>query len=113
LNILLAQTGLKEGEITMPQRSTSPPKRRKVTFYCDAPGATNVAVVGTFNAWDPIRHPMHHGGGGRWNKSLFLPPGKYEYKFWIDGRWQEDPRNSQSVSNAFGTKNSLLQVLPR
>jgi 1,4-alpha-glucan branching enzyme len=91
----------------------SPLKRRKMTFYCDAPGARKVALVGTFNAWDPNRHPMHHSGGGLWNKSLFLPPGEYEYKFWIDGRWQEDPRSGQSVSNPFGTKNSLLRVLHR
>jgi len=95
----------------MPKRSTPSPKRRKVTLYFDAPGARNVALVGTFNDWDPKRHPMHHSGGGRWNKSLFLPPGEYEYKFWIDGRWQEDPRNAQTVSNPYGTKNSRLSVL--
>ena len=88
-------------------------KRRKVIFYCDAPEAKNVALVGTFNDWDTGRHPMNHGGGGRWNRALLLPPGVYEYKFWIDGRWQEDPRNGQTVPNPFGTVNSLLRVVAK
>lgn len=97
----------------MHKHSTPQPKRRKVIFYCDTPHASQVALVGSFNDWDPERHPMNHGGGGRWNKALLLSPGEYEYKFWIDGRWQEDPRNGQTVVNPFGTLNSLLQVAAR
>ena len=89
---------------------TKTAKRRRIIFYCDAPGARDVAVVGTFNDWDPRRHPMRHSGGGRWNKALILPPGRYEYKFWIDGRFQEDPRNGHKVPNSFGTTNNLLVV---
>ena len=100
-----------EGENIMSKaNSQTKPKRRRVVFYCDAPEAKNVAVVGTFNDWDPHRHPMRHSGGGRWNKALILPPGNYEYKFWVDGCWQEDPRNGHKVPNSYGTANNLLAV---
>jgi 1,4-alpha-glucan branching enzyme len=97
----------------MPKLSNPNPKRRKVVFYCDAPNAKKVALVGTFNDWDPSRHLMNHGGGGRWNKTLLLSAGEYEYKFWIDGLWQEDPRNRQTVPNPFGTRNSQLRVVAK
>ena len=92
--------------------SGAKPKRHKVMFFCDAPEARQVALVGTFNHWNPKQDPMRHIGGGRWNKALFLPPGEYEYKFWIDGRWREDPRNGRWVPNPFGTMNNLLTVAP-
>ncbi|HTB21936.1 MAG TPA: 1,4-alpha-glucan branching protein GlgB [bacterium] len=43
-----------------------------VAFLLWAPGASGVAVVGDFNAWDGRLHPMRSlGGGGLWE--LFVP----------------------------------------
>jgi hypothetical protein len=40
-----------------------------------------------------------------------LPPGRYEYKFVIDGvTWKEDPNNPQRVDDGFSGFNSLLIV---
>lgn len=91
-------------------RSKSKPQRRRVTFYFEEPHADVVALVGTFNDWDPRRHPMKNKGYGVWNKTVTLPPGEYEYKFWIDGQWREDPRNTKTSRNPFGTVNSVLEV---
>ncbi len=57
-----------------------------VLFAVWAPGARRVSVVGDFNAWHGLRHPMRlHGPGGVWE--LFVPglrPGD-AYKYEILG----------------------------
>jgi len=47
---------------------------------------------------------------GRWSKIVTLAPGMYEYKFLVDGQWQNDPNNDQMVANSFGTLNNILTV---
>ena len=58
----------------------------KVTFEYFAPAATTVEVAGTFNNWDPNRNPLKKDRKGRWKVVLNLPPGSYEYRYWVDGR---------------------------
>jgi hypothetical protein len=53
---------------------------------------------------------MNNAGNGTWNQAAMLSPGKYEYKFFVDGEWKEDPRNEQTCRNCFGTLNSILEV---
>jgi len=66
--------------------------------------------MGDFNNWNPKKHSMKSDGKGTWNKTLVLSPGKYEYKFLIDGEWREDPQNDQTCTNSFGTKNSIFNL---
>ena len=47
--------------------------------------AREVFVAGTFNDWHPAASLMVEVGGGRWVKELALPPGRYEYRFVVDG----------------------------
>jgi 5'-AMP-activated protein kinase regulatory beta subunit len=49
-------------------------------------------------------------GEGRWVKELVLPPGRYEYLFVVDGRWQPDPGSAERVANPFGGENGVLVV---
>ena len=56
---------------------------------------------------------MKSDGHGTWKKTLMLSPGKYEYKFFIDGAWQEDHRNSQRCLNCFGTQNNVIVLSAR
>src|SRR5947209_6024983 len=43
-----------------------------VRFAVWAPNAGQVSVIGDFNRWDGLAHPMHlHPGGGVWE--LFIP----------------------------------------
>ncbi len=85
-------------------------KRRKVTFSLDAAEAGEVFLMGNFNDWNPKMHPMKADGNGIWNKTVIIPPGKYEYKFLIDGNWIEDPKNDQTCPNCFGTLNSVFNL---
>ena len=49
-------------------------------------------------------------GEGRWVKELVLPPGVYEYRLVVDGRWMSDPQASETAPNSFGEFNSVLKV---
>ena len=45
-----------------------------------------------------------------WRLSAELPPGRYEYKFIVDGEWMHDPVNKEKVRNEHQTFNSVLYV---
>jgi len=74
-------------------------------------GATEVCIAGSFNDWPPSVTPMIPLGNGRWGKELVLPPGKYEYRFVVDGQWMDDPAATQWIPNPFGTANAVLEVV--
>lgn len=74
--------------------------------------AQEVFLAGSFNAWHPAMFPMIETPGG-WTKDLVLPPGTYEYRFVVDGRWVADPNNPRSAPNPFGSVNSVVVVPPK
>jgi len=83
-------------------------KRHQVAF--EAPKARAVAVTGCFCGWDPIAHPLKRHRNGTWKATLILPPGQYEYRFVVDGQWQDDPASTERVPNAFGSENCILRL---
>jgi 5'-AMP-activated protein kinase regulatory beta subunit len=85
-------------------------KRKKITFSLEATNATQVFLMGDFNSWNPKKHPMKKDENGIWEKAVIIPPGTYEYKFLVDGRWEEDPQNVQKRLNNYGTYNNVLNV---
>ncbi len=85
-------------------------KRRKIMFSFDAKKANEVFLMGDFNNWNPETHPMKKDGSGTWGRMVLLPPGRYEYKFLVDGKWTLDPHNRNKIANCFGTYNSVLDV---
>jgi 1,4-alpha-glucan branching enzyme len=85
-------------------------KRRKVTFSFESAGANEVILMGDFNCWTRKTHPMKSDENGVLEKSVFIPPGQYEYKFLVDGQWMEDPVHDQRCPNRFGTFNSVLNL---
>ena len=81
-----------------------------VEFEVTAPRAEQVCLAGDFNNWVPNTTPLKKERDGSWKTRLKLQPGRYEYKFWVDGRWQEDPKNKLKATNPFGTANSILEI---
>jgi len=81
-----------------------------VRFAFSDPAATTVCVAGTFNHWKATVQPMHPLGNGHWLKDTTLPPGIYEYRLIVDGRWIADPLAMDDVPNPFGGTNSILKV---
>lgn len=100
--------------IAEPLRTWESPSRsdlEAVVIHCRYSMATAVAVVGSFNQWDPQATPMSCEGGGLWTVHLALPPGRYEYRLVVDGRSMPDPQADASVGNAEGGSNSILKVM--
>ena len=85
-------------------------QKRRITFKFEASEAKEAILAGDFNSWDTKKHTMKKDDKGRWTKIVTLAPGRYEYKFLVDGEWQNDPNNDQVVSNSFGTLNNHLTV---
>ena len=77
------------------------------------PNAKEVCIAGSFNDWHPSVTPMIGLGDGRWAKELTLKPGRYEYRFVVDGEWMADPGAAEVAENGFGGLNSVLVVPAR
>ena len=92
------------------QKQSKNAQKKRITFKLEASGAKDAVLVGDFNSWDVKKHRMKRDDKGRWTKIVTLAPGKYEYKFLVDGQWANDPNNDQVVPNFFGTLNNLLTV---
>lgn len=91
--------------------ASAPPKLVGVTLSLHRPGAQEVYLSGDFNQWSPASLRMiRRGEEGLWEKRLTLAPGRYQYRFIVDGEWISDPEASQSVPNEWGSLNSLLEV---
>lgn len=66
-----------------------------------------VYIAGSFNNWDPRKTAMQRADSG-WVVQLPLPPGKYYYKYVLDGRWITDPNNRFSENDGQGNINSVF-----
>lgn len=78
-----------------------------VQFRIEVPGASEVAVAGTFTAWQPA-HDLTEVSPGVWSAMVPLSPGVHDYTFVIDGsRMVVDPY-APSVDDSFGGSNSRL-----
>jgi 1,4-alpha-glucan branching enzyme len=95
------------GSIIGPQMTEA---MHEVEFTCRAPEAKVVCIAGKFNAWDTSSTPMKKGKDGTWRIKLKFPPGKYEYKYFVDGAWASDLKCSELVPNPFGTNNCVISV---
>ena len=89
---------------------TQRPVEKPVEFRVRQPQARTAAVVGSFNEWDANRTPMSQEPEGHWKATVWLPAGRYEYRFVVDGQWISDPTARESVENPFGSTNSVLLV---
>ena len=92
-----------------------------IMFRYHAPSARQVTLAGNFNNWggtqgggryDPSIDPMDDpDGDGTWTIVVPLPPGRYQYKYVIDGgvRWEQDPNNPDKAVEG-GIENSMIVV---
>lgn len=86
------------------------PRNRRCTFSLEAPDARAVTLAGSFNGWATEARPLKRAKGGPWQTTLLLPPGRYEYRFFVDGQWWDDPACTERVPNGFGSHNCVLHV---
>ena len=84
---------------------------KKVAFTVRAEPGKTVYVAGTFNQWNATGKKMaDKKGDGVYAATLKLAPGRYEYKYVIDGIWCADPECADWVQNDQGTTNSVIVV---
>ncbi len=98
------------------KRSAGTPKAktkiltRKVQFEFPASEAQEVYLAGDFNNWDSSANAMKKDKKGLWKTTLSLKPGRYEYRFLVDGNWENDPSCAGCVPNEFGSQNCVRIV---
>ncbi len=83
----------------------------EVVFAAKFEEARKVLIAGDFNNWSPMSTPMStNGAPGVWISKLPLPPGRYRYRFVVDGKWVTDPNNKYVETNQFGELNNVVEV---
>ena len=90
----------------MTQSST----KKQIIFKLHAPKANEVYLAGSFNDWNETGRPLKQDKQGTWRARLQLEPGIHEYRYVVDGKWQDDPGCQERCRNAFGTHNCLVYV---
>jgi len=95
--------------------SSTPPSHavlKPITFMLESSMASKVAVIGSFNQWNPEGYQMRRDTPeGPWQLKLELPQGRYVYAFLIDDQWLlPDPHSLLQQDDGFGNLNSALIV---
>jgi chromosome partitioning protein len=85
------------------------PMENGVLFTLEAPGASRVQLAGDFNSWTPDGNEMQFSNGV-WQKMLELTPGRYRYRYVVDGHWQADPMNACTEASPFGDHDSVIDL---
>lgn len=84
--------------------------KKSVSLKLYAPQAKRVSVAGSFNSWDTNALLAKKNKSGNWVVKAGLNPGRYEYKFVVDGSWINDPACKNCVPNSVGSTNCVLVV---
>jgi 1,4-alpha-glucan branching enzyme len=88
--------------------------KRRITFELDVPDAKSVHLAGNFNGWNTSSHPLRQNkknkSNGTWQRTVYLEPGVYEYRFMVDGIWQDDAGSVEGWTNEFGSFNCVVWV---
>jgi 1,4-alpha-glucan branching enzyme len=79
-------------------------------FFCSAPEANSVQLVGDFTHWQSKPINLVKQAGGVWKTSVTLAAGTYHYRFLVDGQWCDDPQCTLRIPNIFGSHNMVREV---
>lgn len=83
-------------------------KDSTVTFYLrNHTKASHVLLAGSFTSWQNNAVSMFATDSG-WIVKVNLKPGKYWYKFIVDGNWTKDEDNLLSENDGMGNINSVF-----
>jgi chromosome partitioning protein len=82
----------------------------EVIFAARFDKASKVLVAGEFNSWSPMSTPLRMDEPGIWRTTLPLKPGRYRYRYIVDGKWLTDPHNERVESNQFGEVDNIIDV---
>lgn len=101
----------------MAKPKPQPSSEHEPTVFKCRTDAKAVFLAGTFNNWDPAATPMQPTSDNEWAVEMDLAPGRYEYKFVVDGEWHCEPGRDEPdstlpdcVPNEFGSYNREIHV---
>src|SRR3990172_5588039 len=100
------------GPMFLGRKMTLPPASLKgnTTFRLKGfPNAQIVELAGSFNNWKRSQLLLAHEAN-EWIVRVDLQPGKYTYKFVVDGEWMADPANPATEDDGHGNTNSVLTI---
>jgi enterochelin esterase family protein len=106
---------LNTGQADMLVRKMPPPVPSTGTTTITLRGHTDaeaVAIYGSFNDWIQTKNYCAKESDG-WVCRIDLPPGKYTYKFLVDGVGLNDPANSATEDDGNGHMDSVIIIKPR
>lgn len=105
------EKALSELPAALPAPAAPEPVNREVDFTLSAPNAREIYLVGDFNHWKINEESrLARLEDGKWAKKMPLEPGRYRYKFVVDGEWTIDLENKDREQNAFGTFDSIIKL---
>jgi 1,4-alpha-glucan branching enzyme len=86
-----------------------------VRFAVRYPGATSVAVAGSFNRWSATSHPLNREAStGLWSLLITLTPGEHLFMYVVNGtEWISPPQAEDYIDDGFGTRNGIVIVRVR
>lgn len=96
--------------LTDPKRYSAKKHVVPVNFYCQAPEAKQVSIMGDFNRWNAHSHALTRMPDGAWRCQIPLNHGHHQYVFVVDGQPVLDPRASGVSRNAKNERVSMLFV---
>ena len=84
----------------------------KVTFTVPAESAETVAVVGSFNEWDPKANPLKKLKNGTFKGVVSLEKdATYEFRYLVDAEFVNEIDADEQVWNDFAdAENSVLKL---
>jgi len=83
---------------------------QEIEFSFYAPLAKRVQIAGNFNEWNAGRPKFKKDTNGTWRTKLALSPGRYEYRYLVDGNWENAQSEHEMIDNGMGSLNSILTV---
>lgn len=83
-------------------------KKESFTFF--APSAETVMLVGDFTEWEQKPVSLKKQKDGSWKAVVALEEGEHEYRFLVDGQWQDDADCPTRRPNGFGQQNCIRTV---
>jgi Glycogen recognition site of AMP-activated protein kinase len=108
---IASSKGASATPVPLTSSATTAEEREVVHFELSAPRASRVALVGSFNEWNPVTTPLTRDPAtGKWVVSLRLPPGRHVYAFVVDGDVTADPAAPRAADDDFGSTNSVVLV---
>ncbi len=84
----------------------------EVTFVYDNDSASEVALAGDFNNWEPELMKRANKAGSPYRLKVRMPKdGEYQFRYYVDGSyWANDADADAYWPNEFGDTNSVVDT---